>query len=70
MESMTHPDIIGPFVKPFASDAQDTCVTVAPTTDGGRAVRSSKNPELGTQYYDADEWAAFIQSVKAGQYDL
>jgi Domain of unknown function (DUF397) len=64
------PEIIGPFVKPHASEAQNTCVTVAPTADGGRAVRSSRVPAMGTQFYDADEWAAFIQSVKDGQYDL
>lgn len=66
---MTAPKIVGPFVKAAASSQTDDCVSVAPTSDGGRAVRHSKNPEQGTQYYTPDEWRAFVQGVKGGEFD-
>ncbi|MFE7058152.1 DUF397 domain-containing protein, partial [Streptomyces californicus] len=37
------PTVVGPFVKATASGQQDNCVEVAPLSDGGRAVRDSKN---------------------------
>ncbi|MBC3842750.1 DUF397 domain-containing protein [Streptacidiphilus sp. 4-A2] len=62
--------IVGPFKKSSFSGNQPDCVETAPTADGGRAVRDSKNPGGGTQYYTASEWAAFITGVKAGEFDL
>ncbi|MFF9074324.1 DUF397 domain-containing protein [Streptomyces sp. NPDC014872] len=44
------------------------CVEVAYTTDGGRAVRDSKNPDGGLQFYAPEGWAAFIDGVKAGAF--
>ena len=67
---MIHPDLTGPFVKSTFSDGQENCVEAAPTADGGRAVRDSKNPTGGTQFYTAPEWSAFIAGVKAGEFDL
>lgn len=37
------PTIVGPFVKAIASGQQGNCVEVAPLSDGGRAVRDSKD---------------------------
>ncbi|MBC3842748.1 DUF397 domain-containing protein [Streptacidiphilus sp. 4-A2] len=63
-------DITGPFKKSSFSGNQGDCVEVAQATDGGRAVRDSKNPDGGTQFYTASEWSAFIAGVKAGEFDL
>ncbi|WP_408991439.1 DUF397 domain-containing protein [Streptomyces sp. 1268] len=37
---------------------QQECVEVAHTADGGRAVRDSKDPAAGLQFYGPDRWAA------------
>lgn len=36
--------------------------------DGGTVVRNSKRPE-GRAVFTAAEWAAFIEGVKAGEFD-
>jgi len=45
-----------------------TCVLVAIKPEGV-AVRDSKNPSKGTQFYSNDEWDAFISGVKGGEFD-
>lgn len=52
----------------FSGAAQNDCVEVAGTADGGRAVRDSKDPGGGTQFYSPHAWAAFIGAVKAGEF--
>ncbi|WP_103536113.1 DUF397 domain-containing protein [Streptomyces sp. SM11] len=53
----------------YSSGGQGTeCVEVAHTVDGGRAVRDSKNPAAGLQFYGPGHWAAFIGGVKAGTF--
>jgi hypothetical protein len=42
------------------------CVEVAVTPDGGRLLRNSQRPEI-TVEVDAQEWATFVESVRAGQ---
>jgi hypothetical protein len=42
------------------------CVEVAVTPDGGRLLRNSQRPET-TIEVDAQEWATFVESVRAGQ---
>ncbi|NDZ68115.1 DUF397 domain-containing protein [Streptomyces cyaneofuscatus] len=50
----------------YSSGGQGSeCVEVAHTADGGRAVRDSKNPAGGLQFYGPGHWAAFIDGVKA-----
>ncbi|RDG38668.1 DUF397 domain-containing protein [Streptomyces corynorhini] len=65
---MKHPDVVTAFKKASASGASPTtdCVEVAHTADGGRAVRDSKNPTGGTQFYPPAEWAAFLHGLKSG----
>lgn len=63
-------EITGPFIKAKASGQNGNCVEVAPLDNGGRAVRDSKNPTSGTQFYTASEWSAFIAAVKAGEFGL
>ncbi len=45
------------------------CVQVA-ILNGMVAIRDSKNPAQGMQFYSREEWRRFVASVKAGSYDL
>lgn len=67
---MTTPAIVGPFVKSSASGQQDNCVEVAPLSDGGRAVRDSKDKTGPILLFTPNEWAAFVVGVKASEFDL
>jgi hypothetical protein len=42
---------------------------MADLADGGRAVRDSKNPDAGFFRVTAGEWSAFVQAVKAGDFE-
>lgn len=44
------------------------CVKVRFPTDGGALVASTEEP--GDLFFKNEEWAAFIDAVKAGKYDL
>ena len=46
------------------------CVAVGRSSDGGVLVRDTKKPEQPPLEFDADEWAAFVAGVKAGEFDL
>ncbi|MEU9189560.1 DUF397 domain-containing protein [Streptomyces sp. NPDC048484] len=66
---MKNQDIVTAFKKARASQgANQDCVEVARTADGGRAIRDSKNPST-VQFYTPTEWAAFLDGVKAGEFD-
>ncbi|MFJ7330063.1 DUF397 domain-containing protein [Streptomyces cyaneofuscatus] len=67
---MSRQGIVSPFERSsYSSGGQGTeCVEVAHTADGGRAVRDSKNPAGGLQFYGPGHWAAFIDGVKAGTF--
>ncbi|NEC24213.1 DUF397 domain-containing protein [Streptomyces parvus] len=66
---MNSQKIVTEFKKSRASQGgQQECVEVAHTADGGRAVRDSKGPAAGLQFYGPDHWAAFIDGVKAGTF--
>lgn len=58
------------FVKARASMGNGACVTVAKLPDGGRAVRDDKDPQGGVQVYTRAEWAAFVDGVKNGEFDV
>ncbi|GGY97253.1 DUF397 domain-containing protein [Streptomyces nitrosporeus] len=62
---MSTSTVVGPFVKSTASGQQDACVEVAPLSDGGRAVRDSKNQHGPRLFFTATQWTAFTDSVKA-----
>lgn len=51
------------------SGSTNDCVEIADLADGGRAVRDSKNPDDGFFRFTAEEWSAFVQGVKAGEFD-
>lgn len=45
-------------------------LTDEPTGAHGVAVRNSKYPHAGTLYFTDAEWTAFVESAKAGEFDL
>jgi hypothetical protein len=45
------------------------CVEVAPWGQAFVAVRDSKNPAGGIQMYNHDEWRAFVNGVRNGEFD-
>ncbi|WP_327107000.1 DUF397 domain-containing protein [Nonomuraea glycinis] len=52
------------------SGANGQCVQIA-FVDGDRvAVRDSKAPQGSVLIFTADEWSAFTQGVKSGEFDL
>jgi hypothetical protein len=51
------------------SGASDNCVEVAELSDGGRAVRDSKNPSAGMLRFTPGEWNAFIAGARVGEFD-
>lgn len=44
------------------------CVEVARLTDGGVAVRDSKDPSRPALLFTAEEWTAFVSGVHAGEF--
>lgn len=58
------------FVKSsWSKNNPKTCVMVARKPEGV-ALRDSKNPDAGTQFYTNDEWNAFVSGVKSGEFDI
>jgi hypothetical protein len=57
------------FRKSSYSNGSGECVEVAVKTDGGRAVRDSKDKPGPTLHFTPAEWATFIQGAKAGEFD-
>jgi hypothetical protein len=51
------------------SGSNGTCVEVARLADGTTAVRDSKAPDGPILTFRLDEWAAFLDGVKAGEFD-
>lgn len=45
------------------------CVEVAALSDGTRFVRHSQDPNGGALTYTPNEWRAFVQGVKTGEFD-
>lgn len=60
---------------PFDTNSNEgSCVTVAKglpgtSAEGWRAIRDSKDPDGGIQFYDPQEWATFKAGVISGFYD-
>ncbi|MGS2589998.1 DUF397 domain-containing protein [Streptomyces hebeiensis] len=60
--------IAGTFRKSSYSGQAGNCLEFARTFGGGGAVRDSKDPRRGTQFYALGEWEAFISAVKGGEF--
>lgn len=67
---MSETTLTGPWRKATASGASGNCVEVAPLSDGGMAVRDSKNPENSVLKFTPGEWSAFLDGVQKGEFDL
>lgn len=61
----------GNFRRPSISNGTggNNCVEVA-WDDAGIHVRDSKKPDAGALTFTPDEWAAFTESTKLGEFDL
>ena len=46
------------------------CVEVAQLPASAVGVRDSKDPDGGKLLFSADEWSAFVQGIKSGEFDL
>ncbi|TDD92116.1 DUF397 domain-containing protein [Actinomadura rubrisoli] len=44
------------------------CVEVAEIGEGAMAVRDSKNPDLGALRFTPEEWTAFREGIRAGEF--
>jgi hypothetical protein len=51
------------------SNPNGSCVEVAGLTDGGVAVRNSRDPHGPALVYTRAEMTAFVQGVKDGEFD-
>jgi hypothetical protein len=67
IDSIT-PDTSLTWRKASASTIQGNCVELAPS-DGGVAVRDSKDPGGPTLWFTREEIAAFLNGIKAGEFD-
>ena len=61
--------ITGPWRKSSYSGANGNCVELAPTDDGGHAMRDSKDPNGPALFFTKAEMDAFVAGVKAGEFD-
>jgi hypothetical protein len=50
------------------SNGQANCVEVAELSEGGRAVRDSKNPDGPALRFNMAEWSAFLAGVCNGEF--
>ncbi len=48
--------------------ANDDCVEIAQTADGGRAIRDSKAPHGPILFFTPTEWNAFNVAVSDGEF--
>lgn len=53
----------------YSGNQGGNCVEVAELSDGGMAVRDSKDPSGPTLAFTLAEWQAFIGGVKDGEFD-
>ena len=49
--------------------ANSGCVEIA-ITEEGIMIRDSKDPKSPVLSYDREEWRAFTEGIKAGEFDL
>lgn len=55
--------------KAAASCDSGNCVQAAPLGGGGVAVRDSKDPDGPHLHFTAEEWAAFLDGARKGEFD-
>jgi Domain of unknown function (DUF397) len=57
------------WVKSSLSFANGNCVEVADLRDAGVSVRNSRDPEGLVLQFTPDEWSAFLDGVRNGEFD-
>ncbi|NYI04369.1 DUF397 domain-containing protein [Allostreptomyces psammosilenae] len=68
MRKLNNARIISSFRKSSYSTQGGNCVEVAATTDGGRAVRDSKDPHGTIHLFTPSEWSIFLSHLRAGKF--
>lgn len=58
-----------PWRKSRFCNGASACVEFTQLTDGNVAIRDSKQQDGPTLVFTADEWAAFAEGVRAGEFD-
>ncbi|MER7998071.1 DUF397 domain-containing protein [Streptomyces sp. NPDC095613] len=58
------PDVIGTYRKSSYSGPQNNCVEVAPASNGGRAIRDSKDRTRPPLHFTPAQWHTFLTSTK------
>lgn len=53
----------------LSGGSDGNCVEVASTPEGAAAVRDSKNPDGPFLEFGRDEWSAFLEGVRLGEFD-
>jgi len=62
-------DLPKPWFKSSRSSGSGACVLGARLENGGMAVKDSKDPDGSVLVFTRDEWQAFIEGVKLGEFD-
>jgi hypothetical protein len=57
------------WIKSRLSDTQGSCVQMAAGDRGAVHVRDSKNPDAGMLTFTKDEFAAWLDGAKKGEFD-
>jgi hypothetical protein len=57
------------WAKSSLSFSNGNCVEIASLPDGNIGVRDSKNPEGPILRFTPDEWKAFTEGVRKGEFD-
>jgi hypothetical protein len=60
---------VSTWYKSSRSNGQNNCVEVCRLADGGMAVRDSKDRSKVPHVYTREEWLAFVEGVKLGEFD-
>jgi len=58
------------WIKASASYANSNCVEVRMRADGRVEVRNSRIPEVQLPAFTPQEWTAFIEGARAGEFEL
>ena len=62
-------DLNGLYWRKASASGNNGCVEVAPLTDGGVAVRDSKDPHSPVLAFTRREWTAFLDGMTKGEFD-
>lgn len=60
----------GTWFKSSRSNGQNNCVEALRLPDGGMAIRDTKDRSKPAHVYTRDEWVAFVEGVRLGEFDV